>query len=483
MIPVKTRALPGVLLAATLLFALLLPSAARAGDRPLQTGVFDSEAFYSKGDDSDLAYQRIRNLGARWARIWIPWDNVAPRTRTRNFHPRDPADPLYSWDAVDGAIEEAHEHGVVPLVVVFGSPTWAHDPDCESGQLCAPYAGDFADFAHAAARRFNGDFRGLPRVKYWQAWNEANIHPFFRPQYDDSGEPISPEIYREMLNSFAAAVKAERPDNLVLPSALAPVERPGSVAPMEFMRRLLCMSGRTDPYPSCDAVARFDIWATHPYTPGSPTRPAAGPDDATLTDLPEMSRLLRAANRAGHIDSAFADVPFWVTEFSWDSQGPDPEGVPLRMHARWTAEALYRMWRAGVSNVFWFLLRDQPGEGEPPLIFQSGLFFRGARPILDTPKPAARAFHFPFVALPSDGRVQIWGRTPSSSPGLVQIQIQTKGGWRTVKHIVADQFGVFARWTDIRRRGWARAIFKGRISVPFQIARTPPTFQRPFGRL
>lgn len=478
-LPIRIVRPLGLLLA---LAALIAPGAAQAADRPLQTGVFDSESFYS--GDAGLAYQRVRDVGAHWARIWVPWDSIAPAREPRAWRPRDAADHNYSFAAIDEAVTKAEAHGIEPVLVIFATPSWAADPACVSGEICAPYPADFADFAHAVAHRYNGDFEDLPKVRYWQAWNEANINPFLRPQYR-FGNPISPEIYRDMLNAFAEAVKAVSPDNMVLTSGLAPVERPGSVAPMEFMRQLLCMEGRRHPHPqpSCPDTARFDIWSTHPYTPGSPTRPSVGADDATLTDLPEMQGLLRAAERAGHIESDLDQVPFWVTEFSWDSRGPDPGGVPLRIHARWTAEALYRMWRAGVSNVFWFLLRDQPGDGAPPLIFQSGLYFRATTPLLDRPKPAARAFHFPFVAIPADGQVRVWGRTPDSEPGIVEIQVQTDAGWETVREVSADQFGIFTRRTDMRTNGWARAVYEGRISVPYRIEHTPSVFQRPFGRL
>jgi hypothetical protein len=196
-----------------------------------------------------------------------------------------------------------------------------------------------------------------------------------------------------------------------------------------------------------------------------------------------MDRLLRAAERAGNIQSDLTPVPFWVTEFSWDTRGPDPGGVPVGLHARWTAEALYRMWSAGVSNVFWFLLRDQPGDGAPPLIFQSGLFYRGDTPSLDRPKPVARSFHFPFVAIPGPRGVRLWGRTPDSDPGAVGIQVQTAHGWRTVRTLFADHYGIFTKLSDIRTHGWARAAYEGRHSVPYRIERTPPVFQRPFGRL
>ena len=50
------------------------------------------------------------------------------------------------------------------------------------------------------------------------------------------------------------------------------------------------------------------------------------------------------------------------------------------------------MWKAGVSHVTWFLLRD---ESFPDNMFQSGLYVRSSKGIAsDRPKLALRAFRF-----------------------------------------------------------------------------------------
>ena len=52
-----------------------------------------------------------------------------------------------------------------------------------------------------------------------------------------------------------------------------------------------------------------------------------------------MKVLLDAAARTRHVRSR-APVRFWVTEFSWDTNPPDPRGVPVKLQARWLSEAL-----------------------------------------------------------------------------------------------------------------------------------------------
>src|SRR5262249_56041801 len=130
-----------------------------------------------------------------------------------------------------------------------------------------------------------------------------------------------------------------------------------------------------------------------PYTAGGPSHKTAKPDDISIGELPRMKSVLDAALRSGHVDST-QPVGFWVTEFAWDSNPPDPGGVPLALEGRWVADALHRMWTAGVSLVTWFSLRDQPLRTSP---YQSGLYFLGSSFAPDRPKPAPPPFPFPFL--------------------------------------------------------------------------------------
>jgi hypothetical protein len=152
--------------------------------------------------------------------------------------------------------------------------------------------------------------------------------------------------------------------------------------------------------------------------------------------------------------------------------------VPVRLHARWTAEALYRMWANGVSLVTWFQLRDDPF---PSSLYQSGLYFRGSRLAADRPKPSLRAFRFPFVALPAKGGTRIWGRTPTSRAGRVIVEWQFRGGWAREGVLRASRYGIFTGRYGRRKTPAMRARFGGEISIPFGVKPVADRFVRPFG--
>jgi hypothetical protein len=465
--------------------ALALPAPA-AASRPLYTGM---SGVY---DYVPLAYEQVRATGASFVRIGVPWGSIAPKEQPAQWQPTEPGDPNYHWGYVDGAVENAVAARLTPVLMVNSVPSWAEGcnaPPGYSEASCKPDAGALAQFATALARRFSGNFGGLPRVTYWQGLNEPNLSLYFLPQYE--GEtPVSANLYRPIANAFYAAIKAVDPSNLVLAAGLGPNYVPRyTIGPLQFARELLCMTGGKKPKPKpgdCGGGVSFDIFDIHPYTSGGPTH-EGGPTDVELGDLSQLQELLQAAERSGRIHGSLRHVQLWVDEFSWDSNPPDPNGLALKIETRWTAEALYRAWQAGVEHFFWYGLRDEPLIPGQPSSFttQSGLYFRGDTLAADKPKPALYAFRFPFVAYPESGRLTVWGRSPTSSAGKVRVQLKRGKGWRTVKTLRAGSNGVFQARIPTSygsgRKGAARAVFGGTRSTPFSMRPVPDFEQPPFG--
>jgi hypothetical protein len=451
---------------------------------PLDTGVVDPDAFLT---GNPAAFEHVADSGSSWLGITVLWSTIAPVPIPQSWDPTNPADPNYRFGILDRAVKQAVRAGFTPLVHIVYAPPWAQRCPGHNPAVCDPDPVRLQEFATALARRYSGTFMDLPRVQYYQVLNEPNLHLFFLPQFRD-GRPVSPELYLNLVNSFSAGVKGIDPTNVVVTGGLAPLERPGGLGPLDFSRRMLCMVGRRNPTLQANCTLpplRADVWAVNPYTTGGPTHEGAGPDDVSLGDLAEMRRLLRAAERAGRFQSIIKPVPFWVTEFSWDSDPPDPGALPWKLHARWTSEALYRAWAAGVRTFFWYSIRDSARGG---LSFrdtvQSGLYLRGRGGIQnDRPKLALRAFRFPFVAFRRGGtKIKIWGRTPNSRAGGVLIQNRIRGIWRTVGSASADGGGIFERFIHVRGRPrLLRARFGRAESVPFSLRRVRDRYVRPFG--
>jgi hypothetical protein len=487
------RAGSTVLVAAAVLAALPVP-ASEAASHPLRTAVVDGGPF-NQPARMPAAFDGVRAAGATAVRLYVTWRRIAPGGRPAD--PANPADPAYDWSLLDQQVVVAKARRLEPILSIEGAPEWAEGPGEGLAGTVRPSPSEFGLFARAAARRYSGSFGGLPRVRYWQAWNEPNYFRHLGPQYNTplaervgrSSRLLSAGIYRPLVNSFADAVHGVNAGNLVIGGGLAPFgnENPNThvARTLPFMRALLCMTRRNRPKPGCNERIRLDVWSHHPYTAGGPTHHALSPEDVSLGDLPKMRRLLRAAVRAKHIVSR-RRVDFWATEFSWDTNPPDPGALPMRLHRRWVAEALYRMWRNDISLVAWFQIRDAAGSTPGEHLFQSGLYFACPDGSLCGAKPSMTAFRFPFVAFTSGDRVLVWGRTPFGRRGRVVIE-RRGARWRRVVTLRSDRFGIFTRRLSTSRRGLMRARLlpasgqAGELSAPFSLKRVPDRPVNPFG--
>jgi Cellulase (glycosyl hydrolase family 5) len=449
------------------LVALGSPVRAVAAPDRLDIGIGDPLEDIFDEQDPNGAYDAIKRGGIQVVRVPMPWSVIAG---SRPSHPRDPDDPAYNWSRVEDRLQEIRSHGLTPMLVVFAAPTWA------AGGKGTASPSQFADFLTAATKRYDGE-GGEPRVRYWELWNEPDLYMFL----DDT-----PEHYRAMVNAGYKAVHAVRKDNVAVAGGMSPFGDPKDefgIAPFRYMSRVLCMSRGAHPHPTCKAKISFDVWSHHPYTSGGPNHSAPVSDEASMGDLPEMHRMLVAAKRAGHIRSRGA-LRFWITEFSWDTDGPDPGGVPLARHARWVAEALYRMWQSGVSMMVWFQLRDNPApdDGNWRGTFQAGLYFRTTRLYRDERvKPFAHVLEFPFVALPASRGAVVWGRRPHGRRGPVVLERRVGKKWRRVGVTHSNAHGIFFRRVSVRRGSLVRARAAGQTARPFRAVKTKDVEVNAFG--
>jgi hypothetical protein len=414
---------------------------------------------------------RAAATGASIVRLNVRWALVAPKKPPAGFEATDPAAAGYEWATLDAAVREATADGLKILFTVYQAPAWAEGEErpksAEAGSW-EPSAGAFGEFAQALARRYNGTFpdpsdpsASLPAVNYYEAWNEPNLSVYLAPQWD-GGENRGANLYRGLLNSFYAGVKTGSPHAKVLAGSLAPFgEEPGGTRtrPVLFLRNLLCLEGGILRKTACPEPAHFDILSDHPIAVGPPTQPATSPLDVTTPDLGRLTSVLEKAERTKRALPA-GKKPLWVTEFWYDTDPPDPNGLSLDTQSRWYEQDLYLFWQQGARVAIALQLRDAPEGKGYALTYQSGAYFLDG-----SAKPSATAFRFPFVAHRTGPfKVAVWGIAPHA--GKVAIQAFRDGAWQTLTSVSAKGLGrPFTGEIKLLRFAKLRAVIRGEASL------------------
>ncbi len=422
------------------------------------------------------AYSGMDTIDGSVVRVAVLWAKVAPGgdATPRGFQPANPADPRYRWAALDTTVRSAAAHHLRVMFQILDAPTWAQGPSPPKPDV-SPGAWDpdpirLAAFLHAAAVRYSGTYPDplrpgatLPRVNYWEPWNEPNI-----PGYFSAPHPVN--AYRTLLNRAYGVLKAVHPDNVVVLGGLAPVSSvPGSIPPLDFGADLLCLHRAGSgfrPNRSCPHRTDFDAFGIHPYSlAATPTLRAYKVGDVLVADMGEVGALVRAANR-WHTATPNIHHQIWVTEFAWPTNPPDRElGDSNSAAARYVAYSMYEFWRSGVSLVIWQTVLDTPADGIPG----TGLFFRSGKP-----KLTLQAFAFPVVASVHSGHAYVWGRAPVSQPVLVLVQHAVGRGWHTFARVRTAADGVFSARTTATGNGLYRAqVVSGPTSLAYNSAPIP----------
>lgn len=460
------RGLTALLVA--LLAAALAPAARAASGLTLG---FNPDPVLTDTSAASNSYWigQARGEGAAIVRVNILWSTVAPAHPPRGFVPNDSASSGYDWSAVDAQVRALTGQGLQVLINISSAPKWAegpHMPKNVQPGTWKPNPTEFAEFATAAARRYDGAFpdpsepgHALPRVRYWQGWNEPNLDYYLTPQWTKTGRgfaPASPGIYRPMLNAFYAGVKNVSRSNVVLTAGIAPYGNPPGVNfpggyrihPLTFDQLLFSQPVH------CDVVAQ------NSYPIRGPLWHAYQPQDVSVADMYKVASIVHAAQRAGHLLPR-GPKPLWMTELGWNSKPPNPGGVPLGQQARWYEQAFYELWRQGVSTVLLLQLVDSPPIPNYATAYETGLYYLNGRP-----KPAATAFRFPFVtSRSSSSKVLAWGRAPA--PGQLVIEQLTGKKWKPIATLAVGWRRVFEKTLTLRGGAMLRAQVGGQTSLPW----------------
>ena len=120
--------------------------------------------------DGSSAFPVYKRLGVEVRQQQLRWRDVAT---SRPADPRNPADPAYRWPKpIDDAVAEGDRYGIRTAIMLRDTPDWANGN--RGPQWTPQRAGDYADFAVAAARRYT-------TVRHWMIWGEPTRGDSFQP--------------------------------------------------------------------------------------------------------------------------------------------------------------------------------------------------------------------------------------------------------------------------------------------------------------
>jgi hypothetical protein len=418
---------------------------------------------------------KTEQTGAKYAQIEVDWTSVEPSAPTAGENPTSPSAPQFSFAYLDQRVEEFAGTGIQPVFLVTDAPRWAEGNGGTATEYASggyePNDAALKDMTQALAARYSGTFPNplspgqmIPRVRYIQAWAEANTNFHLSPQWTKvHGKTVNTGaiVYRGLLNAFYAGIKAGDPGDVVISTGMegygdAPFTGLQRTHPVTFLQNLLCLNANLKRLKCAGGPAHFDVLAADPYEAFAPTTHAVSTFDASAPDLARLTRVVKAGVKAGTL-LPHKTKPLWVTEFGYDSNPPNPSGVSTATQAKWLEEAFYIFWHEGVSTALWYLVRDQT----PPydINYFSGVYFRNGKR-----KPSFTAYSFPFVIMKTTGtQAQAWGIAPVG--GSVKVQFKSAHGWKTVKVLHAGAGKTFDFTSAALAHGHYRATVAGQSSL------------------
>lgn len=492
--PSITRARLTVGLALVIAGVWLLYAPPRASANTGQIAMFqdDSQLLAEPGP----TLQQLRDLGVGVIRVSLHWENVAPAQRPSTSSAADPT-AYPGWGIYDEIVQDARSDGIVVDFSLGGpAPRWAIGPgqpvDGGFGGGWKPSASAFKQFVQAAGTRYSGSYdptmgksvpgdpNALPRVSFWEIWNEPNFGGDLSPQaVKGSTVPTSPVMYRNLLDAGWSGLQSagHGRDTIVIgnldargqsgrAAPGAPQGLPGNFGatkPLQFVRTLYCVDsnykqlrGRAAAVVACPtnsgasrrfrfahpALFRASGFATHPYPVNRPPTEAnsADPDYTEFSNLPRFASTL---DRIQRIYGSRTHFRIYNNEYGYITNPPNHSLTPLNPHGQFVSPATaatymnwaeYLSWRnPRIASTMQYLLVDPNPRMAPEFGgFASGLIFYGGKR-----KPGYDAYRLPLflpitTARSSRQSLEVWGclrpaayaRLDTGTPQRVQIQYQ-----------------------------------------------------------
>jgi hypothetical protein len=402
------------------------------------------DATYLLGSEAvrEQTLTELQSLGVQAVRMTMYWDDVAPSpnaTRRPSFDQTSP--DSYAWGPYGELADDVHARGMRLLIDVTGPvPRWATKG--AKDHLTDPSPAEYEAFMTAVGRRFGAD------ASTFSIWNEPNLAKFLAPQFAPGGRAVSPALYRSLFFAGYNGLRAAGVKAPVLAGETAPVGNPITVAPLRFLRGVLCLNSSYRPDAHC-ARLPADGWATHPYIRATfpTTLTGFGADDVPFGGI---GRLVTALNRAAAAGMVARNLPIYLTEFGVESYPNTISGVPLNLQSDYRSIAEYLAYaNPRVASFSQYLLTDSPPTPGPAIDryqFQTGLYLYAGH----KPKPAYDSFRLPLVVRRQGTRVALWGLVrparAAHKGGTVTVLYANRGA-KAYRVLLRARYGVSGYWT------------------------------------
>ena len=336
-------------LVAALAVVLALPAHA-AADGTAEVSIMDDQMLLGPSRQYvDHQMGIFSPLGVDRVRVSAFWSHIAPSPEAQAKPAFDATYPFntYNFTDLDKVVLSAADHGLKVMVSISTpAPIWATGAPARKNPVWKPNARDFADFAQAVATRY------AKYVDHYGISNEPNQQQWLQPQ-SEGGKFVAPHVYRAMVQAAYPRIKAADPTSTALIGELASIGsrvrgvRRG-VRPLAFLRTMACRDSRYRPLRSgpCAGFTPVvgDAIGHHPYQfllrPDDPfaqrrrggdrRRPPAAAGCSTGSAGP--ATCARPTSRKFNV---------FYTEFGYQTDPPDPSGVPLRVQNAYLQRAAY----------------------------------------------------------------------------------------------------------------------------------------------
>jgi hypothetical protein len=516
----------------------------------------DNQLVYASPSHVKQVLTELAALGVERIRVSVIWSLVAPdplSTTPPDFDATDPAAyPAGAWDRYDTLVTDAAAAGLsVDFNVTAPAPAWATqrlpaDLGSKFANVYAPSAIPFGQFVQAVGKRYSGTyvppgatgttttvttpptvlgitlptgFPGttstttttppppLPRVNYWEIWNEPNEAGWLTPQWRRGPQgpatpghkaktnwiEESPVLYRHLLDQAWSALAAtgHGSDTILIGDTSAKGSQfhgaLPALPPIMFLRGLYCVGSTNRPLrgtaaaelacPTNASTGAFVAehpalfaatgYADHPYSfTTAPGVKSTNPNWATMADLPRLERFLNGVF-ATYGESKPGGVPLYLTEYGYKSNPPNPYvKITQAEQAEYINEGEYMAWREPYVRVLsqFELVDAGPQTTEPlgsPLYW--GTFQTGLVSINGQAKPSYYAYRIPiWLPDPRVGpQVKVWGQlrpADRSGPQLATIQYEPKGAssFSTLEQVESSAQGFIFTTVGVTGRGSMR---------------------------